>query len=205
MIDHLGHLAFSRSEALDDGADEVLRDVDGELLDRLHHLIVDALGDDLGTADHQLEAFAAHHLDENAELQFAAAEHLEGVRRTGVLHLERDVGEQFLVETVAEIARGDELAFAAGEGRVVDVELDRDRGLVDGDLRQRLRIFDIAEALADEDAGDAGDGDDIADLGLVDVGALEAGEAEELGDLVLGEGAVDLARRCTPGRCAWCR
>ena len=52
-------------------------------------------------------------------------------------------------------------------------------------------FFEVAEALADGDAGNAGDGDDVADLGLVDVGALEAGEAEELGDLVLGECAVD--------------
>ena len=117
-----------------------------------------------GRRDHHLEAFAAHHLDEDGELEFAAAEDLEGVGRAGVLHLERDVGEQLLVEAVAQVARGDVLAFAAGEGRVVDVELDRDGRLVDGDGRQRLRVLDVAEALADGDARDAGDGDDVADL-----------------------------------------
>ena len=83
-------------------------------------LAVDDAGDDLGPADHQLVAFAAHHLDEDGELQLAAAEDLEAVRRAGLLDADGDVGEQFLVEALAQVARGDVLAFAAGEGRVVD-------------------------------------------------------------------------------------
>ena len=49
------------------------RHVDGEMLDRFHQLAVDALGDDLGLADHEFVAFAAHHLDQDGKLQFAAA------------------------------------------------------------------------------------------------------------------------------------
>ena len=89
---------------LDDHADEVLRDVDGEVLDRLHELAVDDAGDDLRPADHQLVAFAAHHLDEDGELQFAAAQHLEAVRRAGLLDADGDVGQQLLVEALAQIA-----------------------------------------------------------------------------------------------------
>ena len=63
-----------------------------------------SLGDDLGPADHELEAFAAHHLDEDGELKFAAAEDLEAVRRAGLFHADGDVGEQFLVEALAQIA-----------------------------------------------------------------------------------------------------
>jgi hypothetical protein len=48
-----------------------------------------------------------------------------------------------------------------------------------------------AEALADGDARDAGDGDDVADRGLGGVDALEAVEGEELGDLDGLELAVD--------------
>jgi hypothetical protein len=33
VVGHLDHLALARSEALDDGADEVFRDVDGEDFD----------------------------------------------------------------------------------------------------------------------------------------------------------------------------
>jgi len=103
-LGHLRHLAFSWSEALDDSADEALRNVDREMFDRLHHLIVDLLRDDLGTADHHLEALAAHHLDKDAELQLAAAQHLERVGRARLLHLERDVGEQFFLQAIAKVA-----------------------------------------------------------------------------------------------------
>ena len=103
-----------------------------------------------------------------------------------------DVGEELSFEALLDVAGGDELAFAAGEGRVVDREDDGDGGLVDLDGRQRLGIFERAEALADGDAGDAGDGDDIADRGLGGVFALEAVEGEELGDLDGLEGAVEL-------------
>ncbi len=115
------------------------------MFDGLHELAVDALGDDLGARDHELEAFAAHHLDEHGELELAAAEDLEGVGRAGVFDADGDVGEELFVEAVLEVARGDELAFAAGEGPVVDGELDGDGRLVDGDGRKRLRVFDVAE------------------------------------------------------------
>ena len=44
-------------------------------------------------------------------------------------------------QALAELARGDELALAAGEGRVVDGEDHGDRGLVDRDGRQRHRLL----------------------------------------------------------------
>ena len=59
------------------------------------------LGDDFGARDHELEAFAAHHLDEDGELQLAAAEDLEGVGRAGVFDADGDVGEQLFVEALA--------------------------------------------------------------------------------------------------------
>ena len=39
-------------------------------------------------------------------------------------------------------------------------------------------VLDSGDGLADGDAGDAGDGDDVAQLGLRDVGALQPAEAE---------------------------
>ena len=81
-------------------------------------------------------------------------------------------------------------AFAAGEGRVVDAELDGDGGLVDDDERQRRGVFGAGDGFADGDALDAGDGDDVAHGGLGGLNALEAGEGEELGDAGLLERAV---------------
>ena len=73
-------------ELLHHHADEFFGNVDRELFDRLHQLAVDALGDDLRLAHHQFVAFATHHLDQDGELQFAAAQHLERIRRAGVFH-----------------------------------------------------------------------------------------------------------------------
>ena len=47
------------------------------------------------------------------------------------LHLQRDVALQLALEPVADLPAGDELAFAAGERRVVDAEVHRQRRLVD--------------------------------------------------------------------------
>ena len=144
------------------------------MLDRLHARAVDHLGDDLRAAGHELVALAAHHLDQNGELQLAAAEHLEGVGRAGLFHADGDVGEQLFFEALAQIAAGDVCAFAAGEGRVVDAELDGDGGLVDDDERQRRGVLNAGDGLADGDAFNAGDGDDIAERGFGGLGALEA-------------------------------
>ena len=169
MVGHLGHLALSGSEAFDDRADEVFRDVDGEELGGLHELAIDALGDDHGARDHQLEAFAAHHFDEHGELELAAAEDLEVVGGAGVFDADGDVGQELALKAFLDVARGDELAFAASERAVVDGEDDGDGGLVDGDEREGLGVFERAEGFADGDAGDAGDGDDVANFGVVGV------------------------------------
>jgi hypothetical protein len=57
-------------------------------------LAVDLAGDDLRLADGELEALAAHDLDEDRELQLAAALHLPGVGPLGGQHAERDVADE---------------------------------------------------------------------------------------------------------------
>ena len=93
-----------------------------------------------GLPTRQFVAFAAHHFDQDGELQFAAAHHFEGVVAQ-FLHADGDVGEQFLIQALAQIARGDPLALPAGERRGVDGERHRDGRLVDLDRRQRHREF----------------------------------------------------------------
>ena len=64
------------------------------------------MSDDLGLADHQLVSFAPHHLDQDGELQFAAAHDLEGIRGAGLFDSERNVGQQFFFADVrADCAR----------------------------------------------------------------------------------------------------
>ena len=101
---------------------------------------------------------------EAVKLQFSAAEHLEGVGRSGLLHLERDVGQQFLVETVTQVAGGNVLAFPARERRVIDRERHGDRGFIDLDYRKRCWDLGTGDGFADGDALDAGNGEDVTGL-----------------------------------------
>ena len=66
-------VAAPRAELRDDDALELLGDVDDELLDRLHRAAVDLPRDDLGPRHLQLVALAPHHLDQDRQLQLAAA------------------------------------------------------------------------------------------------------------------------------------
>ena len=88
--------ALAQREQLRDDADVVLGHVDREALDRLVPLAVDLARDDLGLADGQLEALAAHQLDEHRELELAAALHLPGVGPLGRADAERDVADELL-------------------------------------------------------------------------------------------------------------
>ena len=53
----------------------ILGDVDHELLHRFDDLAVQLLGDDVRPRDLQLEPLAAHHLDQDRQLQLAASDH----------------------------------------------------------------------------------------------------------------------------------
>jgi hypothetical protein len=71
--------ALALGELLHDDAGMLVVDVDDDFLDRLEPLAVLLAQHDARTADGELEAFAAHVLDEHGELQFATAGDLEGV------------------------------------------------------------------------------------------------------------------------------
>ena len=119
-------------------------------------------------------------------------EHLEGIGGAGVFDAQRNVGEQFFFEALAQVARGDVLALLARERGSVDGEQHGDGGLVDRDVGQRRGILGFGDGLADGDAFHAGDGDDVAQFGFRDVGALEAGEGKQLRDLRLVQRAIEL-------------
>ena len=93
-------------EHLGDDADVLLGDVDRQPLDRLVELAVDLAGQHLRLPGGQLEALAAHQLQQHDQLQLAAALHLPGVGALGVVDPDRDVADQLGVEPVADLARG---------------------------------------------------------------------------------------------------
>src|SRR5579883_2289812 len=115
MIMHFRHLALAWSKSLDDNANEVLRNIDGQVFDWLHHLAVNDSRDNLRTAHHQFIAFAAHHFDQDGKLQLAASHDFKAVRALCFFYADGNVGEQLFIEAFAQIARGYKLALASGK------------------------------------------------------------------------------------------
>src|SRR4029078_8236370 len=96
------------------------RDVDGDPLVRLLELAVDLAQQDLRAGRGQLEALAAHLLDEDRQLELAAIADLECLARLRWPDLDRDVAEHLLFEAGLDLAAGDVLALATGQRRGVD-------------------------------------------------------------------------------------
>ena len=169
--------------------------VDHELLDRFHYGAVDRLGDDIRPGDLELVAFAAHHLDEDRQLQLAAPDHFDLLGRIGRLEADRNIAEQLAVEAVAQLPRRDILPVPACHGRGIDAENHRHGRLVDGNRRNRDPLLHVGDGFADRDLFDAGETDNVAGGGLVDVDALQPFEGIQLRHPGLVHRRIELAHR----------
>ncbi len=183
VVRHVLHATLAARQQLGDRAEVLLRRVDREVLERLVGLAVDLLRDHLRLADGELEALAAHVLDEDGEGELSAALHLPRIRTSDVDDLEGDVADELLVETVLDHASGELVALdLAHERGGVGADRHRDGGVVDRDGRQRTHVLGVGDGLADGDVLETGDGDDVA--GACGIGriALECACLQELGD-----------------------
>ena len=177
---HGEQLALALGEAAHHRALVVLREIHGELFPGLAAHAVDVLLDDLRPRHRQLVAFAAHVLDQDGQVQLAAAGDLELVRVVRVLDAQRDVVQQLLLEALADLAAGEVLAFLAGERRLVDLEGHADGRLVHLQRRQPFGLIAVAERVGDAQVLDAAEGDDVAGRRVLDALALQAHEAVQL-------------------------
>ena len=176
-------------------AHELVGHVDGHAVDRLVDDAVDLPGQHLRLADGELEALAAHHLDEHGELQLAATLDLPRVGPLGRQHPDADVADELGVEAVLDQAGRQRRALLAGQRRRVDADRHRQARVVDVDDRQRPGVVGVGERLADRDLRDPGDGDDLARPGLVGGDPVEG-----VGDVQLGDpGPLDRAVGAAPG------
>src|SRR5579875_3678735 len=105
--------------------------------------------ENLRFADLQFIAFPPHHFDENRELQLAASHYLERIGPARFLDSNRNVCQQFSVQSVTQVARGDKRAFASGERRVVDCERHGDGWFINLNVWQRFWIFGTRNGFAD--------------------------------------------------------
>src|SRR5262249_25976179 len=104
MVDHLGHRPFAAAHRVWAYSYDLFGPVAPRQLYRLMRLAVNFARDDLRARDVQLKAFAPHLLDQDRELQLAAARDLETVRRVGLFDADRDVAERLLIEPRANLA-----------------------------------------------------------------------------------------------------
>src|SRR5699024_412575 len=181
---HRLHEALAVGQQLGDVALVLGWDVNDDDLVRLVQLAVDGLGDHLWLAHGQLEALAAHGLNEDGQCHLATALNLPGVGALGRLDLEGDVTDQFLIQAGLDHAGGQLVAAAtAGHRGGVDTDGHGQCRLINGDAGQGDRVVQIGEGIADHDVLDAGDGGDVTGDNLLcrDTGETDGGQ--QLSDL----------------------
>src|SRR6185295_2355997 len=123
---------------------------------------------DAGTADGELEAFAAQRLDEHAQLELAAAGDLEAVIVGGGGDADRDIALGLALEAVADDAALVLVAVAPGIGAVVDRETHRQGPRVHRPGMERGPDLRVGKGVGDARLDEDGDGDDLARLGALD-------------------------------------
>ena len=94
-------------------------------------------------------------------MHLTTAHDAEGISRGGVLHLQSNVLQQFLLQTVADLAAGDVLALAACQRAVVNGEGHLHGGVIDLDEGQRLDLSGAAQGIADGHIRQTGESHDI--------------------------------------------
>jgi hypothetical protein len=157
VVDHLLHAALAQRDHLGDDADVVVGTSIVMRSTGSWSLAVDLAGDDLRLADRQLVALAAHELDEDRQLQLAAALDLPDLGALRVDDADRDVADELLVEPVADLRAVSLEPLLPARGEVLMPERHRQGRLVDRDDGQRDRVLGVGERLADGDVGQAGD------------------------------------------------
>ena len=188
---HVGHVTFTQGEFLDHDARERLIHVCLYFFNRLFCVAVLVLAEqNARTGNRQLVAFTAHGLDQNAQLQLAAAADFECVTRFGVLHGDRHVAFCFFVQTVADHTRGYFRAFGAREWGIVHRDGDRHRWWIDRGRFQCMRNFNRTDGICNGRVGQAGDGNDRTCSRFAYWHALDTVERQQLGDAALLDGGA---------------
>ena len=118
-------------------------------------------------------------------MQLAPPRDLECVGVLRVLDAKRDIGVQFAVQAVTDVAGGHILSFLAGERTVIDAEIHRDGGLFDLLKCDRVRRVGRAYGVADMQIIDTGQGNNGADGGLLHGNFFQTVEFIQLCDAYL--------------------
>ena len=169
---HMPQFASALSELLDHGSLVGLRHLDGQLFVRLHDLVAFAMDNDLRLGDLQFVPFPSHLFDQDGEMQFPSSRHKKAISAVGLIDAERYIGLQLLEQALAQVARGEEFAFASGEWTVVDGEGHLYGRLINRHAREGNRVVGIGDGVADAHVIKSGDCNDFAGRCLFGVGPV---------------------------------
>src|SRR5260370_15088538 len=169
------------------------RHLDHKVFDGLEGFAADFFGDDARFAHAQLEAFAAHVLDEDGQVQQAAAGDVELLALLGAGDdAQGDIGFQLSHKAIAQLPAGDIGPFLAGKRRIVDAEVHVQGRLVDLDGRQGHGLIEVGHGVADVHFLQADHGADVAGGNLVRLDPAQAIENVKLDDGVIDTATIAL-------------
>ena len=178
----------------------LLVDVDDHFLHGLQALARGLIRvvDDAGTRHRQLEAFAAHVLDEHAELKLAAPRDVIGVLVRILGDADRDIALGLFHQAVANDSALDLVTLLAREGTIIDAEGHGQRRRIDRLRGHRRLDRRIAQRVGDRCFSDASNGDDITGLTHINGRTLETAESKHLRHARRLD-QLALARECLDG------
>ncbi len=140
-------------------------EVNDDLFDRLEFFAGRFIGaqDDARAPDGQLKTFPPHGLDQDAQLQFAAAGHFESIGfRLRRRDAQRDVAFRFAQQPLANDAALNLVALLAGQGPIVDAEGHREGGRINRLGGDGIGDGRITDRVGNGCGHQSGNGDDIA-------------------------------------------
>src|SRR6202022_3440003 len=127
----------------------------------------------------KLVALPTHRLHQDGEVQLSAPRDGPRVGGIGVFDFQRAVSLQLLEQPLPDLAGSDEFSVSAGEWRVVNQKIHRDRRLLDRDSSQPLRMLEIGHCEPDFDSLQSGQRDDLTRGNLWNLDSIEALVREE--------------------------
>ena len=175
MVRHGFHATLTSCHQLCNGAEVLFGNVDGHTFHRLAANTFNVLRDNLRLTDGQFEAFATHLLDQDGKSQLPAPLNLPRIGTLGWQNLQGHVTHQLAVKTILDLTCGDLRALdTTSHRRSVDTDRHRDRRIINGDQRQRTRIFKVDQRFADHDVFNTSNSDDVAGASSLSRNALQA-------------------------------
>src|SRR5690606_39739855 len=116
-----GHFTATFGELLNNASGIVGVNFDDNFLDRLQTLTVFVLTvNNAGLRYLHLETFSTHFFEQNSKVHFATTGNYETFRRVAGFNTQRNVLLQFAVQTIFDLASGEEFTFRSCKRTIVD-------------------------------------------------------------------------------------